>query len=170
MNFIKPSSDNRWFFFSPYLWNRCYDFALSVMSTISTSWRPIAFFFTGLVVWVPKMCVHFFFLIFIYFLFRWMRTLVASSDRCPMCRKMFKQPHAEAQAADVNFTIRIAGVRFRSYSIRIESSLFSIVLSLTHLSAFWFLSLSPSYSFVRNNTLKLITRKVVLPVSILIKG
>ena len=42
------------------------------------------------------MCVHFFFLIFIYFLFRWMSTLVASSERCPMCRKKFKQPHAEA--------------------------------------------------------------------------
>ena len=70
------------------------------------------------------MCVHFFFLIFIYFLFRWMSTLIASSDRCPMCRKKFKQPHAEAQAADANFMIRIAGVRFRSYSIHIESGLF----------------------------------------------
>ena len=70
------------------------------------------------------MCVHFFFLVFIYFLFIWMSTLVASSDRCPMCRKRFKQPHAEAQAADANFMIRIAGVRFRSYSIHIESGLF----------------------------------------------
>ena len=70
------------------------------------------------------MCVHFFFLIFIYLLFRWMSTLIASSDRCPMCRKKFKQPHAEAQAADANFMIRIAGVRFRSYSIHIESGLF----------------------------------------------
>ena len=70
------------------------------------------------------MCVHFFFLIFIYFLFRWMSTLIASSDRCPMCRKKFKQPHAEAQAADANFVIRIAGVRFTSYSINIESGLF----------------------------------------------
>ena len=53
-----------------------------------------------------------------------MSTLVASSDRCPMCRKKFKQPHAEAQAADANFMICIAGVRFRSYSIHIESGLF----------------------------------------------
>ena len=69
------------------------------------------------------MCSYFC-LIFIYFLFRWMSTLVASSDRCPMCRKKFKQPHAEAQAADANFRIRIAGVRFRSYSIHIENGLF----------------------------------------------
>ena len=70
------------------------------------------------------MYVQFFFLIFIYFLFRWMSTLVASSDRCPICRENFKQPHAEAQAADANFMIRIAGVRFRSYSIHVESGLF----------------------------------------------
>ena len=70
------------------------------------------------------MCVNFFFVIFIYFLFRWMSTLVASSDRCQMYRKQFEQPHAEAQAADANFMIRIAGVRFRSYSIHIESGLF----------------------------------------------
>ena len=69
------------------------------------------------------MC-SFFFLIFIYFLFRWMSTLVASSHRSPMCTKKFKQPHAEAQAADAYFRIRIAGVRFRSYSIHIESGLF----------------------------------------------
>ena len=70
------------------------------------------------------MCVHFFFLIFINFLFRWMSTLVKSSDKCPMCRREFKRPHAEAQAADASFMIRIAGERFRSYSIHIESGLF----------------------------------------------
>ena len=86
------------------------------------------------------MCVHFFFLIFIYFLFRWMSTLIKSSKKCPMCRRKYKKTHAEGQAADTNFMIRIAGVRFRRYSIHIESglllSLISIVLSLTHLSAF----------------------------------
>ena len=68
-----------------------------------------------------------FFFSYIYLFFiqmPWMSILVASSDRCPMCRKKFKQPHAEAQAADANFMIRIAGVRFRSYSIHIESGLF----------------------------------------------
>ena len=63
------------------------------------------------------MCVNF-------FLFRWMSTLVASGDSCPMCRTKFKQAHAEAQVADANFMIRTARVRFRSYSIHIESSLF----------------------------------------------
>ena len=31
---------------------------------------------------------------------------------------------AKAQAADANFLIRIAGVRFRNYSIHVESGLF----------------------------------------------
>ena len=47
-----------------------------------------------------------FFFSYIYLFFiqmPWMSILVASSDRCPMCRKKFKQPHAEAQAADANF-------------------------------------------------------------------
>ncbi|XP_044183696.1 uncharacterized protein LOC114974834 [Acropora millepora] len=64
---------------------------------------------------------------------RWMSTLVASSDRCPMYRCFFlwfKQQHAEAQAADANFMIRIAGLCEE----------------------------------------QLITRKVVLPVFVLIKG
>ena len=69
------------------------------------------------------MC-SFFFLTFLYFLFRWMSTLVKSSDKCPMCRRKFKRSHAEAQAADANFMICIAGVTFRSYSIHIESGLF----------------------------------------------
>ena len=74
-----------------------------------------------------------------FFLFRWMRTLVPSSQNCAMCRKEFKQPHAEAQAADTDFMMRIAAVRFRSYSIHIENRsllLSLIVLSRTHLSAF----------------------------------
>ena len=70
------------------------------------------------------MCVHFFFLIFIYFLFRWMSTLIKSSNKCPMCRREYKNPHTEAQAADAAFMTRIAGVRFRRYSIHIESGLF----------------------------------------------
>ena len=70
------------------------------------------------------MCVHFFFLTFIYFLFRWMSTLIKSSKKCPMCRRKYKKPHAEAQADDANFMSRIAGVRFRRYSIHIESGLF----------------------------------------------
>ena len=41
-----------------------------------------------------------------------------------MCRRKYKKPHAEAQAADPNFMIRIAGERVRSYSIHIESGLF----------------------------------------------
>ena len=53
-----------------------------------------------------------------------MSTLIKSSDKCPTCRREFKTPHAEAQAADANFMIRIAGVRFRRYSIHIESGLF----------------------------------------------
>ena len=65
-----------------------------------------------------------FFFIFIYFLFRWMSTLIKSSHKCPMCRREFKKPHAEAQAADAESMIRIARVRFRSYSIHIESGLF----------------------------------------------
>ena len=60
------------------------------------------------------MCVHFF-SSFIYLFFIQMdEHIVQSSDGCPMCRKKFKQPHAEAQAADANFMILIAGVRFRS--------------------------------------------------------
>ena len=69
------------------------------------------------------MC-SFFFLTFIYFLFRWISTLIKSSNKCPMCRREYKNPHAEAQAADANFMTRIAGVRFRRYSIHIESGLF----------------------------------------------
>ena len=119
------------------------------------------FFSTDLVVWVPKMCVNFF-LFFLYFLFRWTSTLVPSSDSCPVCRKTFEQPHAEAQEADANFMIRMhCGGKiekllntYRKRSLLL--SLISIVLSLTHLSAFWFLSLSraPSYSVVKTNTLR----------------
>ena len=62
------------------------------------------------------MCVH--------FLFRWIRTLVPSSESYSMCRKGFRQPHAEAQAADEEFMIRIAGVRLRSHLIHVEIGLF----------------------------------------------
>ena len=87
------------------------------------------------------MCVNFF-LLFIYFLFRWMSTLVPSSDSCPMYRKTCEQPHAEAQEADANFMIRMhCGGKiekllntYRKRSLLL--SLISIVLSLTHLSAF----------------------------------
>ncbi|XP_074621747.1 uncharacterized protein LOC141880195 [Acropora palmata] len=41
---------------------------------------------------------------------RWMSTLIKSSNKCPMCRRKYKKPHAEAQAADANFMIRIAGL------------------------------------------------------------
>ncbi|XP_067025735.1 uncharacterized protein [Acropora muricata] len=41
---------------------------------------------------------------------RWMSTLIKSSKKCPMCRRFYKKPHAEAQADDANFMTRIAGL------------------------------------------------------------
>ncbi|XP_068725811.1 required for excision 1-B domain-containing protein-like isoform X1 [Montipora capricornis] len=41
---------------------------------------------------------------------RWMRTLKPSSANCAMCRKAFRQPHAEAQAADTEFMTHIAAL------------------------------------------------------------
>ncbi|XP_068701209.1 uncharacterized protein [Montipora foliosa] len=41
---------------------------------------------------------------------RWMRTLTPSSANCAMCRKAFRQPHAEAQAADTEFMTHIAAL------------------------------------------------------------
>ena len=84
------------------------------------------------------------------FLFRWMRTLIPSSENCAMCQKAFRQPRADAQAADTEFMTRIVAVRFKSHFL--HSILFStqrtwclllylIALSITYLSAFCFLSL-----------------------------
>ena len=49
-----------------------------------------------------------------------------SGENVNSCTGSFihSKPLAEAQAADANFMIRIAGVRFRRYSIHIESGLF----------------------------------------------
>ena len=85
------------------------------------------------------------------FLFRWMRTLTPSSANCAMCRKAFRQPHAEAQAADTEFMTHIAAVRFKigflhsvSFSTQRNQCLllFLIALSVTYLSAFCLSALS----------------------------
>ena len=87
----------------------------------------------------------------LHFLFRWMRTLTLSSANCAMCRKAFRQPLAEAQAADTEFMTHIAAVKFQigflhSVSFSTQKNqcllLFVIALSVTYLSAFCLSALS----------------------------
>ena len=66
----------------------------------------------------------FFSYIYLFFIQMDEHIIIKSSKKCPMCRRKYKKPHAEAQAADANLMIRIAGERFRRYSIHIESGLF----------------------------------------------
>ena len=63
-----------------------------------------------------------------------MSTLIKSSNKCPMCRRKYKKPHAEAQAADANFMIRIARERFRGYSLTIHIERVSFVILNFHCS------------------------------------